>query len=76
MLHFSGALTPAATEIFLHCLEISADLARAGTLGDEWAIAYPLSAKCLTRQRVREALLDSHSTELRGDTHPRSSKAA
>lgn len=30
----------------------------AGTLGDEWAITYPLSAKCLTRQRAREALLD------------------
>jgi hypothetical protein len=58
MLHFSTPLTPAATELLISCLEFSTDMARSDTLGDEWAIAYPLSAKCFTRQRAREVLLD------------------
>jgi hypothetical protein len=58
MLHFPCPLTPAATEVFQYCLEISADLARADMLDDEWAMAYPLSARCFTRQRACEVLLD------------------
>ena len=57
MLHFPCSLTPAATDILVYGLEISADLAR-DMSGDEWAMAYPLSAKCLTPQRAHEALLD------------------
>ena len=58
MLYFPCPLTPAATELVRYCLEISADLVRDDALGDEWAMAYPLSAKCLTRQQAREVLLD------------------
>jgi hypothetical protein len=58
MLSVPCALTPAATEIFLYCLEIAADLARADMPDDEWALAYPRSAQCVSRQRAREVLLD------------------
>ena len=58
MLQFSTPLSPTATELVIYCLEISADLAQPDALGDEWGIAYPLSAKCFTRERARETLLD------------------
>ena len=58
MLHFPDPLTAAATEILVYCLSVSADMALPDMLGDEWADAYPLSAKCLTPEQSREALLD------------------
>jgi hypothetical protein len=58
MLRFSEPLTAAATEILRCCLEMSADLAHDDALGDEWALTYPLSARCLTAERARETLLD------------------
>jgi hypothetical protein len=58
MLYGPCALTPAATEIFLYCLEMAADLARADMPDDAWAMAYPRSAQCVSRQRAREVLLD------------------
>ena len=58
MLQFSTPLSPAATELVIYCLEISADMARSDTLGEEWAMAYPLAAKCFARERARETLLD------------------
>ena len=58
MLYVPSALTPVATEIFLHCLEMSVDLTRADTPESAWAMACPRSAQCLPRQRAREVLLD------------------
>ncbi len=58
MLHFPGPLTPAATEVFQHCLEIASDLVRPDALGGDWAMAYPQSAKCLSAEQAREAMLD------------------
>jgi hypothetical protein len=58
MLRFACPLTAAATELFVSCLEISADV-----LGDldrphEWREAYPLSAACFTPELARETLID------------------
>jgi hypothetical protein len=58
MLYVPCALTPAATEIFLYCLEIAADLACADTSDDMWATAYPRVAQFFSRQRARQVLLD------------------
>ena len=58
MLRFSEPLTPAAAEILRCCLEILADLACDDGLGDDWALTYPLSARCFTAQLARETLLD------------------
>ena len=58
MLYVPSALTPAATEILLHCLEMSVDLTRADTPESAWAMACPRSAQCLPRQRARQVLLD------------------
>jgi hypothetical protein len=58
MLSVPCALTPAATEIFLYCLEIAADLACADTSDDMWATAYPRVAQCFSRPRARQVWLD------------------
>ena len=58
MLSVPSALTPAATEIFLHCLEMSIDLTRADMPESAWAMACLRSAQRLPRQRAREVLLD------------------
>jgi hypothetical protein len=58
MLYTSCALTLAATEIFVYCLEIAADLTRAETPDDAWAMAYPRSARCFPRQQACAVLLD------------------
>jgi hypothetical protein len=58
MLYVPCALTPAATEIFLYCLEIAADLACADTPDEVWAMAYPRVAQCFPRQQARTVLLD------------------
>ena len=58
MLYVPCALTPAATEICLYCLEIAADLACADTPDEVWAMAYPRVAQCFPRQQARVVLLD------------------
>jgi hypothetical protein len=58
MLYVPCALTPAATEICLYCLEIAADLACADTPDEVWAMAYPRVAQCFSRQQARAVLLD------------------
>jgi hypothetical protein len=58
MLYVPCALTPAATEILLYCLEIAADLACADTPDEVWAMAYPRVAQCFPRQQSRAVLLD------------------
>ena len=58
MLRFSEPLTPAAAEILRCCLELSADLACDDALGDDWALTYPLSARCFIAQLGRDTLLD------------------
>jgi hypothetical protein len=58
MLYVPCALTPAATEIVLYCLEIAADLACADTPDEVWAMAYPRVAQCFPRQQARQVLLD------------------
>ena len=58
MLYVPCALTPAATEILLDCLEIAADLAGADTPDAVWAMAYPRVAQCFPRQQACAVLLD------------------
>jgi hypothetical protein len=58
MLYVPCALTPAATEICLYCLEIAADLACPDTPDEVWAMAYPRVAQCFSRQQARAVLLD------------------
>jgi hypothetical protein len=62
MLYVPCALTPAATEIFLYCLEIAADLACADTPDDMWTTAYPRVAQCFSRQQARQVWLDLRDT--------------
>jgi hypothetical protein len=58
MLRFPCPLTAAATEIFVSCLEIFADLMLDIDPPDAWRDAYPLSAACFTPELARETLLD------------------
>ena len=58
MLRFADPLTPAATEIIVYCLEISADVVVDLDRLAEWREAYPLSATCFTPALARETLLD------------------
>jgi hypothetical protein len=58
MLCFPCPLTAAATEIFVSCLEISADLMIDMDPPEAWHDAYPLSAACFTPELARETLLD------------------
>ena len=58
MLQFASPLTPVATDLLRAALEICADLSRAETPADEWPMSFPLSARCLTQERARGALLD------------------
>ena len=58
MLRFSCPLTAAATEIFVSCLEISADMIVDLDHPDEWREVYPLSARCFTPELARDTLLD------------------
>ena len=69
MLRFAEPLTPAAAEILRCCLEISANLACDDGLGDDWALTYPLSARCFTAQLARETLLDLLDKLSRPDLH-------
>jgi hypothetical protein len=58
MLRFPCLLTAAATEIFISCLEISADMVVDFDPPDAWRDMYPLSATCFTPELARETLLD------------------
>jgi hypothetical protein len=58
MLRFPCPLTAAATEIFILCLEISADVVVDFDPPDAWRDMYPLSATCFTPELARETLLD------------------
>jgi hypothetical protein len=58
MLRFPCPLTAAATELFVSCLEISADVVVDLDRPDEWRDAYPLSAACFTPELARETLMD------------------
>lgn len=58
MLRFPCPLTAAATEIFVSCLEISADVMIDIDPPEAWRDAYPLSAACFTPELARETLLD------------------
>jgi hypothetical protein len=58
MLRFPCPLTAAATEIFVSCLEISADLIIDIDPPEAWHDTYPLSAACFTPALARETLLD------------------
>ena len=58
MLRFPCPLTAAATEIFVSCLEISADMVVDFDPPEAWREAYPLSATCFTPELARETLLD------------------
>ncbi len=69
MLHFPGPLTPAATALLQYCLEISADLVRLDPSDDMWAMAYPRSATCLTRDQACEVLRDLLDTLQRPQTY-------
>lgn len=59
MLRFACPLTAAATKLFVYCLEMSADeIIDFYESHDDWRHAYPLSAKCFTRELAQETLVD------------------
>jgi hypothetical protein len=58
MLRFASSLTAAATELFVSCLAIAADVVVDLDRLDEWREAYPLSAACFTPELARETFLD------------------
>src|SRR5262249_23091734 len=58
MLRFPSPLTAAATELFVSCLEISADVVIDLDRPQEWRDAYPLAAACFTPELARETLID------------------
>jgi hypothetical protein len=58
MLRFASPLTPAATAIFVVCLELASDEVRDGDLPEAWQEAYPRSAACFTPALAQATLLD------------------
>ena len=58
MLRFASPLTPAATAIFVICLELASDEVRDGDLPEAWQEAYPRSAACFTPALAQATLLD------------------
>jgi hypothetical protein len=58
MLRFASPLTPAATAIFVVCLELASDEASDVDLPDAWREAYPLSATCFTPALAQATLVD------------------
>ena len=58
MLRFASPLTPAATAIFVMCLDLAADEVLDVDCPDTWREAYPLSATCFTSELARATLLD------------------
>jgi len=58
MLRFSDQLTPAATAIFVMCLDLAADEVIDMDRSEAWQEAYPLSATCFTPELARATLVD------------------
>jgi hypothetical protein len=58
MLRFASPLTPAATAIFVVCLELASDEVSDVALPDAWREAYPRSAMCFTPALAQATLLD------------------
>ena len=58
MLRFASPLTPAATAIFVMCLDLASDEVSDVDLPDAWREAYPLSATCFTPELARATLVD------------------
>ena len=53
MLRFSDQLTPAATAIFVMCLDLASDEVVDVDRPEAWREAYPLSATCFTPELAR-----------------------
>jgi len=58
MLRFSDQLTPAATAIFVMCLDLASDEVVDVDRPEAWREAYPLSATCFTPELARATLVD------------------
>jgi hypothetical protein len=58
MLRFASPLTPAATAIFVMCLDLAADEVLDIDRPEAWREAYPLSATCFTSELARATLMD------------------
>ena len=58
MLRFSDQLTPAATAIFVMCLDLASDEVVDVDRPETWREAYPLSATCFTPELARATLVD------------------
>ena len=58
MLRFASPLTPAATAIFVMCLDLASDEVIDVDRPDAWQEAYPLSATCFTPELARATLVD------------------
>jgi hypothetical protein len=58
MLRFASPLTPAATAIFVMCLDLAADEVLDVDRPEAWREAYPLSATCFTPELARATLVD------------------
>jgi len=58
MLRFSDQLTPAATAIFVMCLDLAADEMLDVDRPEAWREMYPLSATCFTPELARATLVD------------------
>jgi hypothetical protein len=58
MLRFASPLTPAATAIFVVCLELASDEVSDGALPEAWQEAYPRTAVCFTPALAQATLLD------------------
>src|SRR5262245_23555387 len=58
MLRFSDQLTPAATALFVMCLDLASDEVSDVSAPDAWREACPLSATCFTPELARATLVD------------------
>jgi hypothetical protein len=58
MLRFASPLTPAATAIFVMCLDLASDEVIDVDRPEAWQEAYPLSATCFTPELARATLVD------------------
>ena len=58
MLRFSDQLTPAATAIFVMCLDLAADEVSDCDVPEAWQEVYPRSARCFTPELARATLVD------------------
>ena len=58
MLRFASPLTPAATAMFVMCLDLASDEVSDVDIPDAWREAYPRSAMCFTPELARATLVD------------------